>query len=276
MVADLTDFLGEMLGGIEEDFGGFGRLVHGCIIVERVEVNPWLGKMALLNEQLSVWEIGFRWAGHDPARRWWRIPLPVRDNFRALMDAILRAQLECRNISMEKGPSKDFDAPPEFFVRYHLQEIEDCIEGKRFDKRLLRWAEIERWAFRQWCERRGMPLPEFWFPAGWGSDYQWPDDSEESAAGAGGATVQSTSNAESVGPDLGGLRPVQRARIACQQIASVLWKAEPTLTIKAMSEREEIQRLGGGAYWEPEVVQRWLSEADPRDQTKKRGRRKGS
>ncbi len=35
--------------------------------------------MPLLNDDLSVWEIGFRWAGYDPDRWWWRIPLPVPD-----------------------------------------------------------------------------------------------------------------------------------------------------------------------------------------------------
>ena len=47
--------------------------------------------------------------------------------------------------------------------------------------------------------------------------------------------------------DRTGLRPVQRTRIACQQIARALWKADPTLTITAMVERDEIQRLSGAA-----------------------------
>ena len=50
--------------------------------------------MALLNNELSVWEIGFRWAGKDPDWPWIRIPLQLRDNFRTLIDAILNNHLE--------------------------------------------------------------------------------------------------------------------------------------------------------------------------------------
>ena len=78
--------------------------------------------------------------------------------------------------------------------------------------------------------------------------------------------------------DRTGLRPVQRAKIASQQVALTLWNEDKTknLTIKDMANRDEIQRLCGAAHWELEVVQRWLSEVDPRDPNKKRGRRKGS
>lgn len=131
--------------------------------------------MALLNDSLSVWVIGFRWAGRDPAGWWLRIPLPVRDNFRVLMDAILNAQLSCWNISLEKRPLDNGDAPPELYIRYHLDQINACIEGDKVDRRLLRFAQIERASFQAWCDRRAIPLPEFWFPPGW-SDYRWPGD----------------------------------------------------------------------------------------------------
>ena len=101
---------------------------------------------------------------------------------------------------------------------------------------------------------------------------KYPEDEDDTpgavveAPGAGQEALQEEQGS--------GLRPVQRARIACQQIASAVWKVEPDLTIKQMAERDDIQRLGGAVHWEPAVVQRWLSEADPRDPSKKRGRRK--
>lgn len=45
--------------------------------------------MPLLLNEFSVWEIGFRWAELDPDRYWIRKPLPVKDNFRLLMEATL-------------------------------------------------------------------------------------------------------------------------------------------------------------------------------------------
>jgi hypothetical protein len=230
--------------------------------------------MALLSDSLSVWEIGFRWAGHDQTRWWWRIPLPVRDNFRVLMEAMLNAYLRSENVFLEKRNPNDPNAfPPEFYIRSHLASIEACIEGRRFDRRLLRFAVIDRQVFRQWCERQGIPLPEFWFPPGWSLTYRYPEDDGDDAEAPEGS--ERTEVAVEVQQEQSSLRPVQRARIACQQVALAIWKAEPNLTIKDLAERDEVQRLGGGAHYELEVVRRWLSQVDPRDPAKKRGRRKG-
>ena len=87
--------------------------------------------MALLNDELSIWEIGFRWAGYDPARRWWHIPLPVRDNFRVLIDAIWNALLYCMTLSHEKAEDH-VDIPKELFIRTHIDAIEDCVRGIRY------------------------------------------------------------------------------------------------------------------------------------------------
>lgn len=131
--------------------------------------------MAVLNDHLTVWEIGFRWGGHDPDRLWFRIPLGVRDNFRNLMAAILKAELLCNTISLEK-PSSNPNLLPEFSVYRYLDDIEDCIAGHRFNRKLLRWAGIARFDFKVWCERQGISPPEFWFPAGWKLEYELPDD----------------------------------------------------------------------------------------------------
>lgn len=128
--------------------------------------------MALLSDDLSVWAIGFRWAGLDPDRVWFRIPLPVRDHFRNLMDAILKAELSCVTISLEKNRNID----RMFSVYQYLDDIEDCLGGLRFDRKLLRWALIERADLKLWCERRGIALPEFWFPAGSKMEYELPED----------------------------------------------------------------------------------------------------
>ena len=131
--------------------------------------------MALLNDDLSVWEIGFRWAGRDPTSWWPGIPLTVRDNFRMLMDAILSGHLDCITISPEKR-GDDSEAPHLFYIRDDLDAIYECINGVRFKRKLLKWAQIERWAFMDWCEGRGIPLAEFWFPPGWKLDYQWREE----------------------------------------------------------------------------------------------------
>src|SRR5450755_1375303 len=130
--------------------------------------------MALLNEQLSLWEISFRWAGLDADRLWLRVPLNVRDNVRTLVDAILRMHLSCMTLSIEKW-TPESDAPPEFFIRHHLDDVYACIAGKAIPRKLLRFALVDRWDMYLWCGRQGVPLPEFWFPPGWKLAYEWPE-----------------------------------------------------------------------------------------------------
>jgi len=72
--------------------------------------------MPLLVDDLSVWDIGFRLAGHDSRKLWFRIPLEVEDHFRNLMVAILKGDLSCVTITLEK---RDFDSDEKVFSVYH-------------------------------------------------------------------------------------------------------------------------------------------------------------
>lgn len=187
-----------------------------------------------------------------------------------MMDAILCGELECITLSPEKW-SPDKNAAPEFFIRHYLDDVYACIAGRHYNRKLLRWALIDRRAFQSWCERRTIPLPEFWFPAGW-SEYRWPEMELEE-------TVVTELGEKLVSPDakadqelVGGLRPSQRARIATQQIAISIWKKDPKLTIAALVEHEAIQDLAGAKSYTPEVVRRWISAVAPKEVKEKRGR----
>jgi hypothetical protein len=129
--------------------------------------------VALISEELSVWTLAFRWCGLDPERLWIRLPLQIKDNVRNLIDAILKGELVCETITLEK---RDFTPDEkEFSVYYWLDDIYACINGHRYNRKLLRYAIIDRYDFKLWCERRGIPLPEFWFPPGWKMEYELPE-----------------------------------------------------------------------------------------------------
>lgn len=215
--------------------------------------------MPLLNDGLSVWEIAFRWAGKDPDHLRIRLPLAVRDYFRLMMDAILRGRLDCDTLSLNKWKPEDGDDMQPHFIRYHLGKVEACIHGTKFDRDLMRWARVERWSFKSWCEGQGIALPEFWFPSGWNLDYKFRDEDDES-----GEVEDASSPAH--------LRPDQRRRIACQVIAEAIWKEKPDTTIAAMVGDGMIRRYGGAQYQAEEVVRRWLSEVAPAEVKAKRGR----
>lgn len=268
--------------------------------------------MALLSDSLSVWEIGFRWAGKNPRSIWLSIPLDVQDHFRNMMDAILSAELPCESITLEK---RDFEEHEKDFSAYYwIDDIYQCMWGHRFDRKLLRHAGIDRFDLKLWCERWKMPLPEFWFPSGWNLEYelpedeihpghyyvrrQWtdeeweawkqqqqqPKDSYGDAEPSEGqsldvATPENTETSFSGASDrqLGAeekLRPSQHARVACQQIAIAIWREEPNRTIASVVKDDLIQKYGGGSYYAEATVYDWVKVVAPAPVRERRGRPK--
>lgn len=43
----------------------------------------------------------------------------------------------------------------------------DCYTDVKYDREFLKSHTVYRSDFAHWCSRSGIPLPEFWFPAGW-------------------------------------------------------------------------------------------------------------
>jgi hypothetical protein len=70
------------------------------------------------------------------------------------------------------------------------------------------------------------------------------------------------------------LRTSQRTRVACQEIAKVLWRDVPETTITDMIDHETIIRFGGGGYYEEKTRRKWLSQVAPPEVRDKRGRPK--
>lgn len=243
--------------------------------------------MPLVVDQLRLWTIGFKWAGLDPNRVWLQIPTPVRDNFSTLLEAILSDQLECLSLSSQKYHGED-PLAAKFHIRYWIDDVYAGVHGSNYNRKLLKWATIERWAFQEWCERRTIPLPEFWFPPRW-TEYRWPEYDEPTSEPVSVVDAPTLVQGESVvvepvaeplvtsstlEPPPKELRDNQIARVASQQIARVIWKDEPDKTIADMCKDERVLKYGGAQYFVEPVVRRWIKEVAPSDVSAKRGRPK--
>ena len=221
--------------------------------------------MPILSRQLSVWEIAHRWAGFDPVQPRWRLPLAVRDNARVLFEAIYNSEIESQTLSMDKwSPTDGEDAKP-FHIRYHLEDIFDLIAGKHYKRSLIKWALIERHDLYEWCKRHAIPLPEFWFPTGWGLHYDWK--AEEADADV--ASLDESSAAGEASPEL---RAPARSRIAAQEMAEALWAEAPAMTIASMIRHPDLVKYAKAGHYQPDTVRRWLSEVAPAAVRNKRGR----
>lgn len=235
--------------------------------------------MALVVDQLTLWTIGFKWAGLDVRRNWLRLPEKVCDNFSTLLEAILSEHLECLTLASEKYTGEDPEVA-KCYIRYWLDDVYAGINGSNYSRKLLKWAVVDRSSFQDWCDRRTIPLPEFWFPPGW-TDYRWPEYDPRGAAEEGPATAAAIPDAAQLDAPAGPggtppkeLRDNQIARIASQRIASVIWKDHPDLTIAAMCKEDLVLKYGGAQYYAEEVVRRWIKEVAPSEVSAKRGRPK--
>ncbi len=221
--------------------------------------------MAIIVDQLSVWEIGFRWSCYDPDKFCIRLPLLVRDNFRTLIHEIHHGHLDCFSLLMEKYDGNDPDEA-KFHIRHWLDAVEACSDGRKYDKALLKWAIIDRQSFQEWCERHKVPLPEFWFPIGWGIEYEWPDDTTE-------VEIDHKPD-ESIKEKEFRIDKRHRIKMACQQIALSMWVKNSALSIKEIAMGNEVQELACGSEYEIETIQEWIGAVDPRDPSKKRGKKR--
>jgi hypothetical protein len=225
--------------------------------------------MPLVVDQLSLWTISFRWAAHVPTGFWLRIPLDVRDYISTLLEAVLKDELECLTLSPEKYAGDDA-LLARCHIRYWLDDVYAAIHGERFNRKLLKWAVIERSALQDWCGRRTIPPPAFWFPEGW-TEYRWPGEEEgqPTSSGVDPAPLQGEDIAET---EAERLRPVVRFRTACQVIAGAIWREEPDKTIAAMVADERIQKYGGAQHYGSDAVRRWIKDVAPAEVSAKRGR----
>jgi len=265
--------------------------------------------MSLLVDDLSVWDISFRLAGHDPQKVWFHIPLGVKDHFRNLMGAILKGELGCMTITLEKRKFEPDEK--EFSANHWLDDMYACIGGNYYNRKLLRWAMVERFDYMLWCERMKIPLPEFWFPPGWNLEYELPEghlppgysyyrrdwtsedwkswkleqdalETEQTNPSSQptpteyepnqpSASSLSAASATHMEGAANKMRPNQEACIACQQIAKVIWQNEPDRTIASVVRDELIQKYGGGSFYVDGTVREWVKLVAPLKVRNRRG-----
>ena len=237
--------------------------------------------MPILAEYLSVWDISFRWACYDPRKHYFRLPLEVEDNARTLIDAIHNADLACTSITLEK---KEFEKDEiEFSFYYWVVDFFSTTSGQYISRKLLKWAIIERYDFKQWCERMNAPLPEFWFPKGWNLQYELPENAYPSGlmhdlkswpAEERKAYFENQVKTESGKSTIADLknRPNQEARIACRQVAMNIWKLDSNRSIASVIRDDVIQKLCGANRYDEDTIRDWIKNIAPPEIRARRGR----
>jgi len=222
--------------------------------------------MPILNDELTLWEIAFRWNNLNPDNFKYKfnLPLEVKDSLRLMVNDILNANL-ASSLIMHKW-HEGSNSSKEFFIRSHINDIYACIGNVYFDKKFFKFVTIRRFNFMEWCKSLNAPLPEFWFPQGWNiitkDHYLLSEDPDQDF----------DNSLDTNSDDNNKLKANQRTKIACQEISVNLWKEHPEMTISDMLKHDTIRNLGGSIRYTDGVVRKWLSNVAPEHVKNRRGR----
>lgn len=220
--------------------------------------------MLLTNDYLTVWELAHRLSNKRPnLRSSFVIPPDVKDNLRLIINEIFHLNLHS-TLLMEKW-SPDSELEPYCYVRHYLDEIEDCINGKKIDRNLMDFIQIGKSDFIEWCIKTEYPYPKFWVTEKEIESvrsYLSDSDSEEPEY------VEETIRIKP--------RESQRLEERCQKLACKLWKEYPDMNITAMANHEQIIQLcttSKKTYTE-KTRRKWVRKVAPSHLKGKSGRPK--
>jgi hypothetical protein len=243
--------------------------------------------MPLLTEDLSVWDIAHRSANYDPDIYRLRHPLVVKDYFKLLLGAVLNGELFSETLILAKRPANS-NADPKYYIRTHLHDINACLAGVRYNRKLLKQALIARYDFQEWCENLAIPLPEFWFPTGWNYSFDMPEGGTRAfwvqhiePEEHGGFSIQFDTHeaieVETLLPSNADeqtkpLRANQKAKISAQEFAMEHWKQHPEKTIAQITRDKAFLMLPDISHYGESAHRKWISQVAPFNIKGKKGR----
>jgi hypothetical protein len=215
----------------------------------------------------------------------------VKDYFKLLLVAVLNGELFCETLILAKRPIES-KANPLYYLATHLNDIYDCLEGVRYNKKLMRHAFISRYDFQEWCKNLSIDLPEFWFPPGWNYSFEMPEDGTralwaqhvEPEEGGDYAVrfdlpeESPTNENQATNSDIEDkpLRANQKARLRAQQFALDIWKRYPERSIAVIVRSEEFLLLPDVSHYGESAHRKWISQVAPIGIKGKRGRPKST
>ncbi|QSP93845.1 hypothetical protein LPB19_11625 [Marinobacter salinisoli] len=269
-------------------------------------------------DHLSIWEIAHRWHNTDPNTSDPDAPpLPVQDLLRSITNMQVRHHLPIltkagvelkseRNFPSFSehlaGIEKPHDLKNEdvwyaemretYFERKErwckrhdeaAEGLEQCYKYRVYDKEKLDSIHLDRGIIEEFCRKKGVDLPDFWFTKEEKERFAEGEDVEDTVA-----KETSPSDDEEPLTTVGKIKQAeadrfwsrltdaQRHRMLCREVAGNLWKADKTLTQGAIMDHPVIREYCGAKYYtDPNTVRNWIKDLDPRPEDKRRGRPKG-
>ena len=196
--------------------------------------------------------------------------MEVKDIFRMVVCAIDYGDLYCGSLTREKDPYW-----PQSSLKRNQEVIEACIDGERYDRKFLKGHDILRWEFAEWCDRKGIPFPEFWFPPGWTTDEPgYPlslgKATESKAPPSGDANIPPAAPEPGKKP-----RNNDGIWLDVQIAAKIIWAETGPIPVAQVARRIKTMKQFSGTRFMPESIRKRIAHLAPPEIRGKPGRPRG-
>ncbi|GAC14712.1 hypothetical protein [Aliiglaciecola lipolytica] len=241
-------------------------------------------------DHLSVWELAHRWHEVDPnLTNPESLPLNIQDTIRFLCKACIRCEISVSNETgiVQKNPNNVVDF--ELYLDMNLDEdyeslsveeqekLEINYEGyihsyglrhrklveefdktyltRKYDRTVLEKVHIDRLILLKFCSINGVTPPNFWFSQ---------KELEQFQEGGIDEVTKGSRTQSDIDSFWSSLNHKQQARIMTREVAKILWKDDPMLSIVALEKHADIQKYGMSApYGGKHTIRNWIKDLKP-------------
>jgi len=147
-----------------------------------------------------------------------------------------------------------------------------------YDRRFLRRHMIHRWEFANWCDKAGIPFPEFWFPPGWKTDEPgYPESLRKSVQEVGREDLRGDAERQigatpSAIPKKAGELAQEFAVQFAREVRGKNPLSKTAEIIRALREDRRFRAFRNPVYSEKHI-RTWIDQAEPNQQSAPENRR---
>jgi len=203
---------------------------------------------------MTVWKLAHNWSGENPDTS---DPENLSEETKEAIYRILNT-IGWNRLSVRTRSRliMDDDSVLTFILdwRHHLRFLR-CLKSGNFDKAYLDSIYVKRPEVISWCEKEYLPIPPFW---------QKKQNDRNPVL----------ENEETDNPEEGWyaeLTDRRKKRVACLELAKLLWKANPNQTYEQIFNHSTMKTYGNPNVFSFNSFKRWASSFAP-EHAKKGGR----
>lgn len=195
----------------------------------------------------TVWNLAHNWTGFDPQTTdAEQLPQEVKECIHRILYAAVVGQTYLRIKSRQIF--EDESMPTFLFDIRYFRKAKKCLRQDEFDKEFLNSLYVRRASVLAWCLKDFLEPPPIWrLPQTTSAVNEAEDESETW---------------------YDNLTPNRRKRVACLEMAQVLWKLNPQAAYKEIYEHSAMKQYANPKVFSFDAFKKWARRYAPESATR--------